>query len=359
MAATSIEWTDFSINPIRASRTIVAGDGMEIERVPVGHYCEKISPGCANCYASNLQKRFQMPAFPSSKGNGNAVPYFDDRKLQEVLRRKKPTRWFWCDMTDMFGSWVTDEWIDKCFHTMESTPQHTHQVLTKRPERMREYLSWRWGKREDGPGYRIPAKNVWLGVSVEDQKRADERIPHLLNTPAAVRFLSCEPLLEQIDLRLGIKTCTTGTAHCCNCPAGPFTSHDSWIHHLEVCPGIKDINWVIVGGESGHGARPCDIAWIESLVKQCNSAYVPIFVKQLGAHVVEEICECGDWKSDHQGGGPCGICCQSKSPYDGCERFVSTGTTNRHVGTQDKKGGDISEFPEALRVREFPTIALS
>src|SRR5262245_53283923 len=133
MAETSIEWTDHSINPIRA-RT---ADG-------VGHYCQKVSPGCANCYASRLQPRFGMPEFKGTGDPpGDRERFLDESKLAEVLRRKKPTRYFWCDMTDLFGAWVPDEWIDECFSVMGATPQHTHQVLTKRPERMLAYMRTR------------------------------------------------------------------------------------------------------------------------------------------------------------------------------------------------------------------------
>lgn len=134
MAETSIQWTDHSINPIRAR--------LKTDLSVSGHYCEKLSAGCANCYASNLQKRFGMPAFLGTSGRGLDVvkPFLDEFKLVEVLRRQKPTKYFWCDMTDMFGSWVPDEWIDLCFATMALTPQHTHQVLTKRADRLTEQV---------------------------------------------------------------------------------------------------------------------------------------------------------------------------------------------------------------------------
>jgi protein gp37 len=280
MAATTIAWTDHSINPIRFG---------------VGHFCQKLSPGCANCYASDLQRRFGTPEF---KGTGGPLPmavneqgprgqslWLDESKLREVLRRKKPTKYFWCDMTDLFGSWVPDEWIDACFRAMAETPQHIHQVLTKRAKRMRDYCSRRWGTF-DGKLY-PPPRNVWLGVSVEDQQRADERIPRLCNTPAAVRFLSVEPLLGPVELRF---------------------------LHL--------IQWVIVGGESGHGARPCNVAWVRSIVRQCKAAGVSCFVKQLGSRRFDS--------------------------------FYRAGVADQRVTLRDRKGGDPEEWPEDLRVRDFP-----
>lgn len=328
MGVTSIEWTDRSVNPIRArnKRTGAAG-----------HYCEKISHGCTHCYASNFQPRFKMPTFPAHgtsarltlpMANGDSVPvadeiemFLDQSKLQEVLRRKVPTKWFWCDMTDMFGSWVPDEWISACFQTMGMTPQHTHQVLTKRPERMRDFVS----KFVNRPG-RDPARmgevdpNIWLGVSVEDQPRADERIPLLLQTPAAVRFLSVEPMLGPIDLR---------QAH--------MTSKK-----LPNWPAPTRVDWVIVGGESGHGARPFNIAWARSIVEQCKSAGVPCFVKQLGAVPIIHCGQCGKDIGRIRGGW-----------VDACgpTHAALIAESKRII---DRKGGDLDELPEDLRVREFP-----
>ena len=235
MSKTTIEWTDHSINPIRARN---------LRTNKMGHHCEKVSDGCKNCYASRLQVRFGLAEFAGPSRREEVEMVFDETKLDEVLSRKKPTRYFWCDMSDLFGEWVEDGWIDKCFAVMALTPQHTHQVLTKRPERMRVYLS-KPGVEEriDEVAYDIrdrvkhwedfsvdyirlgrggfvclPLDNVWLGTSIENQLTADQRIPSLVETPAAVRFLSCEPLLGPVDLT---KHLATGLLH-----------------------------WVIVGGES-------------------------------------------------------------------------------------------------------------
>lgn len=347
MTATTIEWTDHSINTIRAR----SRDGK------VGHYCEKVSPGCLNCYSSTFQKRFQMPTFGGRKKytdgpqqiaadvvriNDDIEVWFDDSKLEEVLRRRKPTKYFWCDMTDLFGEWVPLEWQHKCFATMGLTPQHSHQILTKRPERMAEYLT-RNAIGFDGAivrnaahegvyrqiqsmcpdhsnGIAWPLPNVWLGTSVENQATADERIPHLLRCPAAVRFLSCEPLLEEVDVGLQSATCS-----CCprwpsrwvklKRPVGPdlpgLINHpdnvaDVGIYRAESNKhgalsvqtpygllGIKPsefeclpaVDWVIVGGESrGQMAGRFQDGYEDaarSLMHQCRAAGVPFFHKQM------------------------------------------------------------------------------
>lgn len=278
MGKTSIEWTDFSINPIRARHKLTGA---------VGHYCEKISQGCKNCYASRLQSRFRMPAFNEQRGDDNIEVLLDGSKLVEVLRRNKPTRYFWCDMTDIFGDWVPDEYIDRCFTTMALTPHHTHQVLTKRPERMQEYIVGLYKRRGDfidrathnGAQVLITSfenwlPQVWLGVSVENQETADKRIPLLLETPAAVRFLSCEPLLGKINWRRSV----------CKCPW--FEDAEN-TRHLMMCPLFEPardlgLHWVIVGGESGPGARPMHPGWALGLLDQCETAGVSYFFKQWG-----------------------------------------------------------------------------
>mgnify|MGYP001565121779 CR=1 FL=1 len=266
MGKTSIEWADHSVNPIRAR----LGKA-------VGHYCEKVSPGCASCYASRMQSRFGMPEFQEQRRRG-VEPFLDESKLEEVLRRRVPTRYFWEDMSDLFGAWVPDEWIDRCFAVMALAPQHTHLVLTKRAERMRDYMMVLgrsfprlkaacpegWAMEFQGlPLIPWPLPSVWLGVSVEDQKRADERIPLLLRTPAAVRFLSVEPMLERIDLHLD--RCSY------------YCDHDSegGGHRRE-----RTIDWAIFGGESGPGFRPMDPAWLADGVRQCREAGIAAFVKQ-------------------------------------------------------------------------------
>jgi protein gp37 len=337
MGATSIEWTDHSLNPLRVR---------DPKTGAVGHYCEKISLGCKNCYASAMQRRFGTPKFPGAPlaatlpiGDNGCVAvkgglevFLDESKLQDVLRRRKPTRFFWCDMSDAFGSWVPDEWLDRMFAVMALTPQHTHQVLTKRPERMAEYFATGQGKYErqdmvagdvavfadlngrdpfeEVTKFPWPLPNVWLGTSVENQQQADARIPHLLRTPAAVRFLSCEPLLSRVDL--GLRNWANIDRDDCR------------------------LGWVITGGESGPGARPCSIDWIRLIIEDCQLAGIPCFNKQLGARPFMDGSggERFDW--------PCG--------------YVVTGGKT-WLDLKDKKGGDMEEWPVDLRVREFPEVA--
>lgn len=371
MAATSIEWVrgddgsaDHSINPIRARKLNSSAGGFEIGSKSVGHYCEKISPGCAHCYASALQSRFKTPAFPGVAREGDTVPldgalrtgvtpYLDETKLDEVLRRRKPTRYFWCDMTDLFGWWVRDEWLDKCFAAMAATPQHTHLVLTKRPDRMLSYMQGVRSKTEGGFAKRgvalaawarehwpadalaalmesseagwwewLDMPNVFLGVSAEDQKRADERIPLLLQTPAAVRFVSIEPLLGPVDLRTGVYQ-------------WPAVGAD-------LGTTLAGIDWVIIGGESGPHARPCNIEWVRSIVQQCQAAGAACFVKQLGGVPVTSCPECGGTIGRVLGGfaNSCGA--------------GHTALINRWMRLRDGKGGDPAEWPEDLLVRQFP-----
>ncbi len=326
MGKTSIEWTEHSVNPIRA-RIRGTNDS-------VGHFCVKVSPGCKNCYASRLQPRFGMPVFQEQRGELEPELYLDPKVLLSVLRRRKPTTYFWCDMTDLFGEWVPDQWIAACFGVMAATPQHTHQVLTKRSRRMREWFEWSkgptagrfWGpalaelsalhfeKQGAGAelfdllysaanraaGKSLPLPNVVLMVSAEDQQRADERIPDLLETPAAVRGVSIEPMLGAITLGRWLHT----------------------MHHPEE-PPLPTLDWVIFGGESGAGARPYDLAWPEAVIAQCKAAGVAVFHKQVGANA---------------------------------------GTLLRHLPTmpwqklttRSRKGGDMEEWPEALRVRQMP-----
>lgn len=248
MGKTSIEWTDASWNPI------------------VG--CTEVSPGCANCYAARLaaSRLAHVPAYQGlatiqtdNKTGGSASRHvrwngevrFLSERLTEPQHWKKTRRIFVCDMGDLFHEAVTDEQIKQVWFSMLHAPQHTYQILTKRADRM---LQW---TKHHYELHGIPP-NVWLGVSVENQHFADERIPLLLQTPAAVRFLSAEPLLGPIRLhRAGL---------------GPAAPNDAagWLH------------WVIAGGESGPHARPMHPAWARSLRDQCQAAGVPFFFKQWG-----------------------------------------------------------------------------
>lgn len=315
---TSIEWTDSSWNPLRG----VAGKW----------HCSKVSPGCHNCYAERINVRFGGPAYK----RGADTFRLDSKALAEPLRWKTGRRVFVCSMTDLFHEDVPEEFIDRVFGVMHAANWHTYQVLTKRPDRMLAYLSAPGVSRRvmqagrnaaKGRGLDVlndagvicwPMRQVWCGVSVEDQQRADEHIPLLLQTPAAVRFLSCEPLLGPVDL------------------SAFFGGEYATIMGSE--PNYNfGVNWVIIGGESGPGARPMDVAWARSLVAQCKAAAVPVFVKQLGSQPY----------IDH-----------SPEPAATIARKHSVGPlVAEFIALSDRKGGDPAEWPENLRVREFPEVA--
>jgi protein gp37 len=286
---TSIEWTDATWNPIRG--------------------CTRVSEGCRNCYAEVMAARFSDPgqwghglarrvALP---GGGTDHRWTGEVALVEEaldlpLRWRRPRRIFVNSTSDLFHEKVPDSWIDRVFAVMALAPQHTFQVLTKRPERMRAYLCQpgRTGDVLDAclgylqtPDHAKPRMvkdgiqlltlpNVWLGTSVEDQATANARIPHLLATPAKVRFLSCEPLLGPVDLRM---VQHPGSSRVWNVLRGVSFSETS----LEPLPDDPNrISWVICGGESGPGARPMHPDWAMSLRDQCTLDRVPFFFKQWG-----------------------------------------------------------------------------
>jgi protein gp37 len=289
----NIEWTDATWNPI------------------VG--CSIKSPGCINCYAQKMAHRLSHnPATPHYRGTTKMTktgPVFSglileasEKTLLAPLRWKKPRRIFVNSMGDLFHESIPDEWIDKVFAVMALCPQHQFQVLTKRAERMRDYFA-----RHDTQGRVLhsacfdhkkdealiafakwnirgyldipwPLPNVWLGISAERQQEADERIPHLLQTPAAIRFVSCEPLLGPINLkRISV------AGH------GWQDVLEGWRDCTDY-PGRENVlDWVIAGGESGPGARPMHPDWACSLQRQCAHADVPFFFKQWGAWAAIEV----------------------------------------------------------------------
>jgi protein gp37 len=328
MGNTPIQWTDRTWNPVRG--------------------CSRISPGCVNCYAEKIAARFSdgtqfytsdsMPtgirkaAQPfhlyanryksGSKWTGR-VDLVED-KLLEPLKWRKPrrlarrnTRVFVNSMSDLFHENLPDWAIDRVFAVMALTPHITYQVLTKRAARMRDYFAAIAHGASDSRHCRVawavsslgigkigvyaqwPLPNVWLGVSVEDQQRADERVEHLRATPAAVRFISQEPQLEEIRYK-----------------------------------SLDGIHWVIIGGESGPDARPFNIGWARQTIAQCRAAGVAPFVKQLGALIHADPREFRD------------------------PRIREAPAMGRWAGyliaLKDRAGGDMAEWPEDLRVREFP-----
>mgnify|MGYP001593748574 CR=1 FL=1 len=236
----AIQWTEATWNP--------------------WHGCHKISPGCAHCYMFSEKVRYgQEPNIVVRSKTTRYAP----------LKWGEPKMVFTCSWSDWFIE-EADEWRGEAWEIIRRTPQHTYQILTKRPRRALKHLPDDW-----------PLPNVWLGVSVENQRWL-ERIDVLKDIPAAVRFVSFEPLLEDLGAVL-----------------------------------LDGIRWAIIGGESGSKARPFDVMWARSLIRQCREQRVPCFVKQLGS-----------------------------KPHIGDYADI--------VGLRDRKGGDMAEWPFDLRVREYP-----
>lgn len=239
-----IEWTGKTWNPVTG--------------------CTKISAGCKHCYAETMAKRLQAMG---AKGyeNGFELTVQGQDAFDKPLRCKKPTTYFVCSMSDLFHESVSFSTIDRVIEIIEQCPQHTFQILTKRAARMSEYFNTpflmlgRFGKKKTAP------KNVWLGVTCENQETANERIPHLLSIDASVRFLSIEPMLGEIDIFSKV----TG---------------DLLIESPLKYNGGSHIDWIIVGGESGHKARPMNPEWARSIRDQCAKAHHPVdfFFKQWG-----------------------------------------------------------------------------
>lgn len=280
-----IEWTEKTWNPITG--------------------CTKVSAGCKNCYAEGMAHRFWGDRSFSEI-------QFHEERLEIPLKREKPTTWFVNSMSDLFHGQIYSEWLEKILGVMILTPQHKYQVLTKRPEQMFRRMTEETllGARSKAveltnefPSLKNtigaisnPLPNLYLGVSVENQKAANDRIALLLRTPAAMRFLSCEPLLEEITVMPWLeRSRETGSNH-------QFSDRS----------GARGrIHLVICGGESGHKARPFDVNWARSLQNECRNANVSFFMKQVGSNA--------NWEA--QG-----------------------------------KGNLIGELPKDLQIREYPKI---
>ena len=219
--ATTIEWTEETWNPVTG--------------------CSKVSAGCANCYAEKMAHRLKAMG-AAGYDNGFELTLLPER-LQQPFRKKKPTRFFVNSMSDLFHEDVPDKFLDDVFAVMRQTPQHTYQILTKRAYRLPQYFG----------SQKLPS-NIWLGVTVEDQASGIPRIDHLRNVDAAIRFLSVEPLLEDL---------------------GKFD--------------LTDIHWVIVGGESGPQARPMNQDWVLSIKEQCEKSGSAFFFKQWGTWGIDRV----------------------------------------------------------------------
>ncbi len=335
MGKSSIEWTKRTWNPVRG--------------------CTPVSPGCKHCYAAREAVRHageggayeglakSTKAGPRWTGKVRFVP----EKLAEPLRWQKPVKIFVNSMSDLFHESLTFEQIAAVFGVMAAARRHTFQVLTKRPERAVEFFKWLGADRDavfkcvlavsrllrgfwpsderPDPGWqdRWPLTNVWLGVSAEDPPTAGERVPAILECPAAVYFVSYEPALAAVDLRpwLQAKLIDGGMN-----PQAFGRSHES-----------RRLDWVIAGGESGPKARPADVAWFRDVLDQCKEAGVAFFMKQLGAVPVLAHDD-KTWPREFP-------------PHVEIEPRPGRPDV---LHLRDRKGGDPSEWPEDLRVRMFP-----
>jgi protein gp37 len=262
---------------------------------PVTVGCDHISAGCDHCYAATLTsgRLAHLPEYAglAEHGRFNGTVRCLAERLDRPLKWRKPRRIFVCSMSDLFHESVPDEFIAEVFAVMASAQRHTFQVLTKRHGRMRSLLSsldFRSAVRgatvrllrTGHPDFRAvdewPLPNVWLGVSAEDQHWAAIRVHALLATPAAVRWVSAEPLLGPIDLR----NLKTGNGALIDALCGDVKTPDGTIY--AACPG--SVSWVVAGGESGAGARPMHPDWARSLRDQCQDARIAFLFKQWGAH---------------------------------------------------------------------------
>ena len=249
MSDTKIQWADKVWNPVTG--------------------CTKVSAGCRECYAKILHDMrhkayLEGKKLPEQYSSPFEVVRCHEDRLEIPLHWRKPQRIFVNSMSDLFHPDVPFEFIFEIYHAMMHAEQHTFMILTKRPDRTIEFFNWWYDLHNKLTGIRPfwDYRNIWLGVSVEDQPTADKRIPLLLLTPAVVRFVSCEPLLGKINL--SVKTV--------------YKEREGFI-------AISKLDWVICGGESGKNARPMHPDWARSLRDQCKETNVPFFFKQWGQYI--------------------------------------------------------------------------
>lgn len=334
---TKIEWTEKTWNPL-------AG-------------CTPVSAGCAHCYAIPQARRLAAMGHAKYQGVTRATDgrvvwtgriNLDEEALMLPLRVRRPTMWFVNSMSDLFHPDVPFDFVDRVFSVMACCPRHTFQVLTKRPERLVEFLTREsvsagypdqvraaWYDAVPGDGAErkrlknsmcrdYPLPNVWLGTSAENQETANERLERLAGIDAAVKFASLEPLLGPVDL------------------------DEAWCEWWQ----SNGLGWVIVGGESGPRARPCDVDWIRAIVRRCRACAVPCFVKQVGARPTRR-------RFDSDGTDRAAwyrFCVVERWP-DGTVTEIENPNQLDELWTirpRDPKGGRPAEWPEDLRVREFP-----
>lgn len=332
MGDTPIQWTDKTWNPVRG--------------------CSRVSEGCRNCYAERTAARFAgLGPGPDGDYHPKGTEPFHgfvhivnghpawtrkvelvEKHLTDPLKWRKPAKIFVNSMSDLFHEALSFAQISRVVWVIRVSPWHTYQALTKRAERLKAFAEW-WYVQTTEP---LP-QNLWVGVSVEDQVTANQRIPLLLQTPAVKRFVSYEPALGPVDFDEFIyPTCET-----CGDTAGPRDAKECSSHGTILPP----LDWIIVGGESGPGARLFDIAWARNAIQQCRAAGVACFVKQLGNHP-QEIARPLDVTDSEA----------ARWQGDGWTRIFDQDGEHwrKYFRLKDGKGGDMSEWPKDLRVREFP-----
>jgi len=297
MGKTNIEWATDVWNPVRG--------------------CSRVSEGCRFCYAEIIAARFSDSGMPyeelatrtSIGPRWTGKVQFIEKHLFDPIKWKAPRRIFVASMSDPNHEKVPNSWRDQMLAVMIQAPQHKYLWLTKRADNMLAYfadphtrnrVAAQLGWRPERMNNTWPIPGLWLGVSVENQATADERIPLLLETPAAIRWISYEPALGVVDF--SSRPMEEGWYH-------------NWLKITETEPPIPRLDWIVCGGESGSGARPFDLTWARQTIIQCTEAGIPAFIKQLGS-----------------------------TPVNGTEK----------IHLIDRKGGDLDEWPEDLRVREFP-----
>lgn len=258
-----IEWCDATWNPITG--------------------CSPVSEGCANCYAARTVMRFPRLHGADNCNQGCCYPHprpfgkinFHPDRLDAPRHWKKPRRIFVCSMGDLFHEDVPMDWvIENVLPVIDSNRRHTFMFLTKRPKRMRAVMEHYYRNDCEAIGYAVPSENLWLGVTAENQAWADERIPILLQTPAAKRFVSVEPMLGPMGL----------CALLSHCPEHDFPAGFC----VGPCPSRREIDWVILGGETGAGARALHPHWAENLRDQCVESGVPFFFKGWGTKIMKK-----------------------------------------------------------------------
>lgn len=348
--------------------------------------CKAASAGCLHCYAARLAstRLAHLPQYQGLAHDGKwsgEVRFFPE-KLAEPLRRRTPSGIFLNDMGDTFHESVTNEQIAAMYGVMAACPQHLFYVCTKRAKRRRELFSLvetnrtvKWGEHageklpdagwlygrvwqhwsqgipaQQGKAYRLaeqmpwPLPNVIELTSVENQATADERIPDALATPAAVRGLSMEPLLEGVKLR------HEWLGRFCGCGMQTDACDDWKAGHCKSEP--PRLSWIVAGGESGSHARPCNVEWIRSIVRQCRDAGVPVHVKQMGANAreagapMQAVCNRCGGKGYHHGFGEDG------HDPDWCSECGGPGSSFHKL--RDRAGANPDEWPEDLKVRQMP-----